>query len=229
MRPPGLVSGVGSCAGGRDAEAMLHGWRRAEARGLQDSTIGRGSGWCGRSASPTSTRGAGAGPRRGVDAVAARSGGSRRRRSAATRPACGCSASTSATPAAAGRPARRRSGRGRTRAGLPRVEHDRAPGETRAARRPARRPRGAAAVPDTPGSGRAAATSGRKGALAAYRDATLFKVIYGWGRAAPRRRSSTWPTGAATRRRRSRPVRELHVRYGKAVRGSRRGGATCRR
>jgi integrase/recombinase XerC len=26
-----------------------------------------------------------------------------------------------------------------------------------------------------------AATSGRKGALAAYRDATLFKVIYGWG------------------------------------------------
>src|SRR5680860_1266644 len=26
-----------------------------------------------------------------------------------------------------------------------------------------------------------AARSGRKGALAAYRDATLFKVIYGWG------------------------------------------------
>src|SRR6516164_3193554 len=37
----------------------------------------------------------------------------------------------------------------------------------------------------------------RKGALAAYRDATLFKVIYGWGCGAPRRRSWTWRTGAA--------------------------------
>ena len=31
----------------------------------------------------------------------------------------------------------------------------------------------------------------RKGALAAYRDATLFKVIYAWGCAVPRRPSWT--------------------------------------
>ena len=44
----------------------------------------------------------------------------------------------------------------------------------------------------------------RKGALAAYRDATLFKVIYGGkGCAAPRRRGWMWRTGAATRPRRS--------------------------
>jgi integrase len=43
----------------------------------------------------------------------------------------------------------------------------------------------------------------RKGALAAYRDATLFKVMYGWGCAARRRRSWTWRTGAAIRRPRS--------------------------
>ena len=41
----------------------------------------------------------------------------------------------------------------------------------------------------------------RKGALAAYRDATLFKVLYGC--AGRRRRSWMWPTSAATRPRRS--------------------------
>jgi integrase/recombinase XerC len=43
----------------------------------------------------------------------------------------------------------------------------------------------------------------RKGALAAYRDATVFKVIYAWGCAAPRPRNWIWPAGAATRRRQS--------------------------
>src|SRR6266545_1541617 len=60
----------------------------------------------------------------------------------------------------------------------------------------------------------------RKGALAAYRDATLFKVIYGWGL----RRTETskldvvdWgrnPAAAKFGR-----FGMLHVRYGKAVRG----------
>ena len=61
----------------------------------------------------------------------------------------------------------------------------------------------------------------RKGALAAYRDATLFKVIYGVGAAAHRdRRSWMWPTGAAIRRRAEfGRFGMLHVRYGKAVRG----------
>ena len=65
-----------------------------------------------------------------------------------------------------------------------------------------------------------AATSGRKGALAAYRDATLFKVVYGWGL----RRTETakldltdWGRNPAA------PefgrYGMLHVRYGKAVRG----------
>ena len=60
----------------------------------------------------------------------------------------------------------------------------------------------------------------RKGALAAYRDATLFKVVYGWGL----RRTETarldladWgrnPAAAEFGR-----FGMLHVRYGKAVRG----------
>lgn len=65
-----------------------------------------------------------------------------------------------------------------------------------------------------------AARSHRKGALAAYRDATLFKVIYGWGL----RRTETskldlsdWGRNPAA------PefgrYGMLHVRYGKAVRG----------
>ena len=65
-----------------------------------------------------------------------------------------------------------------------------------------------------------AATSRRKGALAAYRDATLFKVIYGWGL---RRTEASkldlldWGRNPAA------PEFDrfgmLHVRYGKAVRG----------
>jgi integrase/recombinase XerC len=65
-----------------------------------------------------------------------------------------------------------------------------------------------------------AARAKRKGALAAYRDATLFKVIYGWGL----RRTETarldladWgrnPAAAEFGR-----FGMLHVRYGKAVRG----------
>jgi site-specific recombinase XerD len=65
-----------------------------------------------------------------------------------------------------------------------------------------------------------AARARRKGALAAYRDATLFKVIYGWGL----RRTETarldladWgrnPAAAEFGR-----FGMLHVRYGKAVRG----------
>jgi site-specific recombinase XerD len=66
-----------------------------------------------------------------------------------------------------------------------------------------------------------AVTARRKGALAAYRDATLFKVIYGWGL----RRTETakldlsdWGRNPAA------PefgrFGMLHVRYGKATRGS---------
>jgi integrase/recombinase XerC len=65
-----------------------------------------------------------------------------------------------------------------------------------------------------------AVRAGRKGALAAYRDATLFKVVYGWGL----RRTETsrldvvdWGRNPAA------PefgrYGMLHVRYGKAVRG----------
>jgi integrase/recombinase XerC len=65
-----------------------------------------------------------------------------------------------------------------------------------------------------------AARSRRKGALAAYRDATLFKVIYGWGL----RRTETAKLDLADWGR-SPAASEfgrfgmLHVRYGKAVRG----------
>ena len=61
----------------------------------------------------------------------------------------------------------------------------------------------------------------RKGALAAYRDATLFKVIYGWG-LAPHRDVQTGRCRlrAATRRRREfGRYGTLNVRYGKAKRG----------
>ena len=65
-----------------------------------------------------------------------------------------------------------------------------------------------------------AARAKRKGALAAYRDATLFKVIYGWGL----RRTETARLDLADWGRN--PVAAefgrfgmLHVRYGKAVRG----------
>lgn len=60
----------------------------------------------------------------------------------------------------------------------------------------------------------------RKGALAAYRDATLFKVIYGWGL----RRTETAKLDLADWGRNPAAVEfgrfgMLHVRYGKAVRG----------
>jgi integrase/recombinase XerC len=65
-----------------------------------------------------------------------------------------------------------------------------------------------------------AVTAKRKGALAAYRDATLFKVIYGWGL----RRTETskldlvdWGRNPAAPQ--FGRFGMLHVRYGKAVRG----------
>jgi integrase/recombinase XerC len=67
----------------------------------------------------------------------------------------------------------------------------------------------------------AAQDSGRKGWLAAFRDATLFKVIYGWGL---RRREAVMldvhdftanPAAPALGR-----LGVCHVRYGKAMRGS---------
>jgi hypothetical protein len=65
-------------------------------------------------------------------------------------------------------------------------------------------------------------TAGRKGSLAAYRDATLFKVIYARKRAAP-------PGGGDARYRRLAPepagpqfagLGSVHMRYGKAMKGS---------
>lgn len=65
-----------------------------------------------------------------------------------------------------------------------------------------------------------AAASGRKGALAAYRDATLFKVMYGWGL---RRNETSKLDLADWGRNPSAPefgrFGTLHVRYGKAKRG----------
>lgn len=65
-----------------------------------------------------------------------------------------------------------------------------------------------------------AARSGRKGALGAYRDATLFKVLYGWGlrrTEAARLDLTDWGRNPAA------PefggFGMLHVRHGKAVRG----------
>lgn len=65
-----------------------------------------------------------------------------------------------------------------------------------------------------------AVTAKRKGALAAYRDATLFKVIYGWGL----RRTETAKLDLADWGRNPAAAEfgrfgMLHVRYGKAVRG----------
>jgi len=65
-----------------------------------------------------------------------------------------------------------------------------------------------------------AAWTKRKGALAAYRDATLFKVIYGWGL----RRTETAKLDLADWGRNPAAAEfgrfgMLHVRYGKAVRG----------
>jgi site-specific recombinase XerD len=65
-----------------------------------------------------------------------------------------------------------------------------------------------------------AVRSGRKGALAAYRDATIFKVIYGWGL----RRTETSRLDVADFGRNPRAPQfgrygTLNVRYGKAKRG----------
>ena len=65
-----------------------------------------------------------------------------------------------------------------------------------------------------------AVRSGRKGALAAYRDATIFKVIYGWGL----RRTETSKLDVADFGRNPQAPRfgrygTLNVRYGKAKRG----------
>ena len=56
----------------------------------------------------------------------------------------------------------------------------------------------------------------RKGALAAYRDATLFKVIYGWGLAAPRRPNSTRRLG-------HQPAAPEFARFGMLARSLRQG------
>ncbi|MGH3283731.1 MAG: site-specific integrase, partial [Streptosporangiaceae bacterium] len=67
----------------------------------------------------------------------------------------------------------------------------------------------------------------RKGALAAYRDATLFKVVYGKGCGAPRPRGWMWRTGAATRRRRSSAGTGCCTSVtARRCAGSRPGGAT---
>ena len=63
-------------------------------------------------------------------------------------------------------------------------------------------------------------TGQAKGALAAYRDATLFKVMYGWGLRRPRPPGWIWRTAAGTRRLRSSAgTGMLNVRYGKAKKG----------
>src|SRR5258708_37970714 len=68
--------------------------------------------------------------------------------------------------------------------------------------------------------GGGAGGAGRKGALGAYRDATIFKVIYGWGL----RRTETARLDVADFGRNPRAPRfgrygTLNVRYGKAKRG----------
>jgi integrase/recombinase XerC len=64
-------------------------------------------------------------------------------------------------------------------------------------------------------------TRGRKGALAAFRDAALFKVIYGWGL---RRQEVSWLDVHDFTENAHRPsfgtYGSLSVRYGKASRGS---------
>ncbi|MGB7961372.1 MAG: tyrosine-type recombinase/integrase [Propionicimonas sp.] len=65
-----------------------------------------------------------------------------------------------------------------------------------------------------------AARSGRKGALAAYRDATLFKVLYGWGlrrTEAARLDLTDWGRNPAAPE--FAGFGMLHVRHGKAMRG----------
>ena len=74
------------------------------------------------------------------------------------------------------------------------------------------------------------AESGRKGTLAAFRDAALFKVVYAWGL---RRREAVMLDLADLHRNAQAPqfgsYGALHVRYGKASRGARRSGGRCSR
>ena len=94
---------------------------------------------------------------------------------------------------------------------------------TRATRRRARSPgrscSGSSTTPTSRSSGRCGPK--RKGALAAYRDATLFKVLYGWGlRRTETVEAGSGRLGAGTRRRRSSAGSGCcNVRYGKAKRG----------
>ena len=70
----------------------------------------------------------------------------------------------------------------------------------------------------------------RKGALAAYRDATLFKVMYGWGLRRTETSRLMWPTGAATRRRRSSAGSGCCMSaMARRCAASRPAGATCPR
>jgi len=65
-----------------------------------------------------------------------------------------------------------------------------------------------------------AVRSGRKGALAAYRDATIFKVIYGWGlRRTETARLDVTDFGRNPRAPQFGRFGTLNVRYGKAKRG----------
>ncbi|MFD3524854.1 hypothetical protein [Streptomyces sp. NPDC058653] len=72
-----------------------------------------------------------------------------------------------------------------------------------------------------------AVRAGRKGALAAYRDATLFKVIYGWGlRRTESSRLDLVDFGRNAKAPQFGRFGTLNVRYGKAKRGRRRAGGT---
>ena len=216
-------------------EAMLRGWRAQQtARGLREDTIDA-AGAAGAPVPGVHQRvpvALGAGARGRVDAVADRRRRIwRRRRSAATRPICGCSASTSATAATAGRRrARRRSGRGHpvpichewnTIAHL--NDYEGRPGGA------AVHPRGVAAVPRlrrrAGRAGGAGETQGRAGRLPG-RHAVQGDLRRG-GCGAPRRRSWMWSTGAATRRRRSSAGSGCCTSAtARRCAGSRRGGAT---
>ena len=118
-------------------------------------------------------------------------------------------------------------------ADLPRVEHDRPPERLRGqSGGPAVHPEELQRFLDYADEQvERAVRAKRKGALAAYRDATLFKVVYGVGAAAHRdRRSWMSSTGAATRRRRSSAGSGCCTSAtARRCAGSRRGGATCRR
>ncbi|MBF6216296.1 tyrosine-type recombinase/integrase [Nocardia puris] len=93
--------------------------------------------------------------------------------------------------------------------------------ESRPTRRPMSRDEIQALFDHADGQVERAVRSGRKGALAAYRDATVFKVLYGWGlrvnEACRLDRSDFYRNPEAPELGR---FGVLHVRYGKASRGS---------